>query len=312
MTESRFFRIEEIANGVYAAIVNDGTGALGNAGFVDLGNQTLVFDTFESIDAAAHLRKVAEQVTGKQISLVVNSHWHFDHVMGNQAFQDAAIVSTSATRDIMAERLPAFLDFAKAHPEHPEMLRSKRKDPMDDALCWELERDIGDVTHVSSRINEYVTTLPTLCFEHNLTIHGTARQVQLLCYGGGHSASDTVLYLPDDRVLFAGDLVSVGYHLAMKTGDPVKWLDIIQHLHNLDFDTVATGHGPIGNRNDVSESSLYIQTAIESVGQLISNGGTQDEAAAIPVPEQWREWRGRSVWTANMRFLYDKLTAGSR
>jgi len=88
---SSFFRLKPLAEGVYAAIVEDGTGALGNAGIVDLGDRTLVFDTFQTPEAAIDLKFAAESLTGKAVSIVINSHWHNDHVLGNQVFEQALI-----------------------------------------------------------------------------------------------------------------------------------------------------------------------------------------------------------------------------
>lgn len=98
-----FFELQEVADGVYAAIVVDGAGALGNAGFVNLGEETLVFDTFLSPQAAQVLRAEAERMTGNQIAYVVNSHFHGDHTYGNQVFADATILSTERTRELFLE-----------------------------------------------------------------------------------------------------------------------------------------------------------------------------------------------------------------
>src|SRR5262249_56517697 len=80
--------------------VTPGVGAMGNAAIVDLGERTLVFDTFLTTAAARELRETAERLTGRPASLVVNSHRHADHVMGNQVFvPDAVVISTANTRE---------------------------------------------------------------------------------------------------------------------------------------------------------------------------------------------------------------------
>jgi cyclase len=83
-------KIERVADGVFAAIAEEGGVAVGNAGFVDLGGETLVFDTHVSLTAARALRRAAEEHA--PVSDVVLSHWHPDHVYGAAAF-DARVVA---------------------------------------------------------------------------------------------------------------------------------------------------------------------------------------------------------------------------
>src|SRR3990172_6492741 len=83
---SQHFRLERLADGVYAAIASGSGAATCNAGIVDLGDRTLVFDPFLTPKAAHDLRVAAEQLTGRSVSIVINSHYHNDHIRGNQVF----------------------------------------------------------------------------------------------------------------------------------------------------------------------------------------------------------------------------------
>src|SRR5690348_3454952 len=103
---SRHFQLEQLADGVYAAISIDGTGSMSNAGIVDLGDTTLIFDTFATPQAAQDLRSAAEQLTGHAIRYVINSHKHGDHVWGNQVFsQHGCIIATDTTRTDMLKHV---------------------------------------------------------------------------------------------------------------------------------------------------------------------------------------------------------------
>ncbi|QQE77208.1 MBL fold metallo-hydrolase [Alicyclobacillus sp. SO9] len=104
---TKHFTVYLVADGVYAAIANQGTGAMANAGFVDTGESVVVFDSMNTQQAAAELRQVATVLTGKPISHLINSHWHGDHVRGNQAFRDVDIVASNQTRELMQEIHPA-------------------------------------------------------------------------------------------------------------------------------------------------------------------------------------------------------------
>src|SRR5689334_16492060 len=96
---SPYFHLEQLAEGVWAAIVARGTGAWGNAGIVALGERTLVFDTFLTSAAARDLRAAAEALTSQPVAYVVNSHYHMDHIHGNAVFDDATIIATEKTHE---------------------------------------------------------------------------------------------------------------------------------------------------------------------------------------------------------------------
>src|ERR1051326_2480722 len=93
---SKHFHLEALRDGVYAAIGIPGTGSGSNAGIIDLGDRTVVFDTFLTPQAGDDLRAAAERLTGRPVAAVINSHWHSDHIHGNQAFAlDTPIIATS-------------------------------------------------------------------------------------------------------------------------------------------------------------------------------------------------------------------------
>ena len=116
-------RIEQLAAGVFASIAEEGDVAVGNAGFVDLGGETLVFDTHVSLTAGRALREAAEEHA--PTNTVVLSHWHGDHVYGAGAF-DAHVVATRRTSDLMRERTEARLAEMKATPLVHELGRLDR------------------------------------------------------------------------------------------------------------------------------------------------------------------------------------------
>ncbi len=106
-TKSKHFQIERLTNGVYAAIASEQGYASCNAGIVDIGDRTIIFDTFLTPEAARDLLKIAERLTSNRITHVINSHEHNDHIRGNQVFSsDIDIVSTAVTREAIARNEP--------------------------------------------------------------------------------------------------------------------------------------------------------------------------------------------------------------
>ncbi len=92
---SKHFVLHSLDEGISAAIAEDGGSAISNAGLIDLGGQILVFDTFLTPQAATDLRRSATEL-GRVPQIVINSHYHNDHIWGNQVFaSDAQIVSST-------------------------------------------------------------------------------------------------------------------------------------------------------------------------------------------------------------------------
>src|SRR5512133_2154769 len=102
LSPSPHFQLHQLADGVYAALALDSGAAISNAGIVDLGDRTLVYDTFLTPKAATDLRLAAETLTGRIISYAINSHWHNEHIGGNPVFApETEILCTRATRRLM-------------------------------------------------------------------------------------------------------------------------------------------------------------------------------------------------------------------
>ncbi|MGP4080890.1 MBL fold metallo-hydrolase [Pseudalkalibacillus sp. R45] len=104
--ENKHFTLQKIKDGVFAALAKQGGGAVANAGIIDLGDQTIIFDTFNTQQAAEELKTAAQDLTLSPITCVINSHWHGDHIRGNQVFEGIKIISSESTYSKMKELHP--------------------------------------------------------------------------------------------------------------------------------------------------------------------------------------------------------------
>lgn len=99
---SKHFRLQQLTKSTYAAIAEDGGSAICNAGIIDLGGQIVVFDTFLTPQAAMDLQLMTEELFGRKPQIVVNSHYHNDHIWGNQVFiPGSQIISSVRTRELI-------------------------------------------------------------------------------------------------------------------------------------------------------------------------------------------------------------------
>lgn len=300
---SPYFRLEELAPGVYAAIVVPGTGAWGNAGIVDLGDRTLVFDTFYTPSAAEELKRVAGALTGRTVSLVVSSHYHADHTLGNGVFGQATVIATRRTRELMAERNSRFLETARAHPEYPDQVARQLGEITDPALRKEKEAELGELRALVKDLPGLTLRLPDVAFDGKLVLHGSRRSVEVLHLGGGHTPSDSVLLLPEERIVFAGDLFQNQFQVMLRHGDPEEWVRRVGELLDLEADTYVPGHGLVGGKAQVAMVAEYIADLQQIASELARTGGRAEEAS---VPGAYAQWEIPSLFEANLQFLCER------
>ncbi|AZB41801.1 MBL fold metallo-hydrolase [Bacillus sp. FJAT-42376] len=310
--ENHYFTCEEVRPGVYAAIVKEGMGALGNAGFVNLGEATLVFDTFALPQAAAELRATAESLTGNPVKYAVNSHFHGDHTNGNQLFRDSVIISTPKTREKMAE---TFAEMSRAERKSALILSLQKTEEQlakteSDQLRRSLEIQRSDQRRLWEAIDLLEQTLPTLLIEDKLVLECSRRRVELHHFGCGHTCSDLLMYVPEEKILFAGDLVLADHHAWMGHGRPEEWLTILDRLAPFEIDTVIPGHGPAGKREQIDKMKTYLNDMMSVVSDNKRKGLTADEILCRPIPLKHAHLNSAHMYERNVRFLYDYVEQG--
>jgi cyclase len=308
LPQSRYFTLERIGDGAYAAIAIAGQGAMGNAGVVDLGGATLVFDTMLSLAAARDLRSAAEQLTEQRVRYAINSHHHIDHTQGNQIFDDATIIGTSRIADLITQATDPLLEQMRERGMALDaQARSEAAAVSDPAIRKDLLEQDDDYLALLREAHESRSRLPDVRFESRLTLHGATRHAELITWGGGHTPSDVVLYLPQARVLYSGDLISHQTHPSISMGDPVEWLRILGEMEQFDFETLAPGHGGVTNRAAIAAERSYLETVLELARAALAAGKSADEAAATPIPSAYHDWGFPSGFQHTMRAVYTFL-----
>ena len=310
LPESKHFQIERLADGVYVAVASEQGYASCNAGVIDIGDRTIIFDTFISPEAARDLLKVAEQLTSHKVTHVVNSHEHNDHIRGNQVFgSDVDIMSTVDTREAIARNEPEEIKSEKETIlKEIADAQSKLDAEKDPKRRRELASLISFMQGVSKSHSELKTRLPNTTFEHRLTIHGTMRTVELLPLAG-HTASDVVLYLPEEKIAFMGDLLFVNIHPYLASGSPEQWKQSLAKVERLGVQIAVPGHGPVGRSTDLSVMLQYIQSLESIVVNMIRSGKPMEQASLEPVPSSFDTWLCYdNFFVTNLQFLYKLAT----
>jgi glyoxylase-like metal-dependent hydrolase (beta-lactamase superfamily II) len=305
--QSEHFTFHQLADGVWAAIATS-TGLAGsNSGIIDTGDQTVVFDTTLSPASAIELRRMAEHLTGREVTCVLNSHLDRDHVFGNVVFSPRTVIySTTRTREMMAEQTPRdILEFKKKWTElHEEWIEGART-ATDKAEKLDFEEGVTFAGRIINTFPQLEARLPDRVFDNQLEFRGTKRTIKFITYGGGHTDSDAILHVPTDRIIFTGDLLVVKNHPALFKGHPRKWLEILVKLKELDPVYLIPGHGEPGTQGEITLTERYIRETLHMAEQNWQEGGTGESAAALRPPVFTEGWENGDIFGTNMKFLHE-------
>jgi cyclase len=309
LPDSKHFRLQQLADGVYAAIHVDGGAAIGNAGIVDLGDRTLVYDTLFTPQAGEDLRTAAEALFGRPVDAVINSHWHNDHIWGNQAFSaDTDIVSTEETRRlIIATRghgaYDAFMADAEANLEatRAQFRATEEEGQRRQLALWiDYHRSVVEIKPILQ------VRPPNLTFTERMAFHGTDRSAELITFVGGHTESDAVLFLPQEGIAFMSDLLFIGHQPYLGGGDPDRLRHILKEVSDLAPGLLVPGHGPVGTAESLKVMSQYVSTLDGLARKMVEDGEAEETIDAMAIPEPFEDWLFAAFFPVNMHFLYQR------
>ena len=243
----RAFTFNKIAEGVYHAVGTGNIVVMSNATIVEGDNDVLVVDSHVSPGGAWALREELKTITSKPIRYVVNSHFHFDHSHGNQIYGPGVeiIGHEFARQQMVAGKSmdsPAREFFVGGVPNAIAALEKRLASATDDKMKADIERQLAIQRNHLEGTNAVVPTPPTITLTLTMTLHRGAREIRLLHLGRAHTAGDVIVYLPKERIIATGDLL---VEATSYMGDAffTEWIDTIEALKKVHFDTVLPGHG---------------------------------------------------------------------
>ena len=303
------FTIQKLADGIYAAIAKNGGHAICNAGIIDLGDATLIFDPFMSVQAATDLKLAADQLTHHPVKYVINSHYHNDHIGGNQVFEGASIISTYRTRDLIAENQPAEIEWGKTTA--PDRLKKYTDADVSKLSGHVLEEHIMwkgyyETYIISNGVLKVV--LPNITMDDELNLYGSKRHVQLISNGAGHTESDLFLYLPEEQIVFAGDLLFIQNQPWIGDGDTEKWESTLTKISSLAVKSIVPGHGPVGTLSDIEKMEDYFHNVQETAQEYFNKGISPEEAEVVNSPAPYDTWYLSMFYKPNVVAAYKRLS----
>jgi cyclase len=246
--------VTKLADGVYAiehTTVPHGMRS-GNTTVIIGERQVLVVDTCYQQSAAREDIAQIRQWTDKPVAFVLNTHFHNDHNLGNRAYMNAfpalTIIAHVETKKSMDMYGPGSLGRELKSISRLQKMLETGKDPAGTALTEEdrtlLKSIIATREPDIDELKQVQFQSATLTFDHDFSIDLGNREIQIKFLGLGNTAGDAVVYLPKEKIVVAGDLVT--YPLpSIFDGYPSEWVETMEKLAALDANSIVPGHGPV-------------------------------------------------------------------
>ncbi len=213
-----------------------------NAAFVTTNRGAVIIDTMRQPSDGELLFAHVRARTAKPIRMVINTHFHADHVFGNAAFPTAPIVATDTTRKLMEQQLEG---------------------------AWE------DIT-----ANRLQLRLPEITFTGCLALHFDEKSL-FLRQLDGHAPGTLVVHIPQRSTLFTSDLVFAGRFPFMGDANIEEWIEALRYLETLDPEHVIPGHGKPGGPDVLSRQREWLEDFLGHSTDLLARGLDVPQALQI-------------------------------
>ncbi len=245
-----------------------------NSGVIVTSDGVVVLDALASDAVARTAREAITRATGQPVRVLVSGTHHNQYSKGNTAYADAIRIGHENYR----------MDLLA--------LMQREKIPAD----------------------EQQARLPALTFRDRLTLHLGGKDIQILHVGRAHTRGDSIIFVPEDRIVYLSELLFVNQFLFINDGYGLDWLKALDVVEALEADIVIAGHGPIPadpreTRQDLRRFRQMLVEVRDGVQKEIARGATEDQAVATLRWPQYEKLQGYDAQRETaVRRLYRQLT----
>jgi cyclase len=268
----------EVADGVYAYVQEGGGLCVSNAGLIVGPDRCIAIDSLFSPSMTLAFRDAIRRVTGKPVRLLINTHHHVDHTLGNALFPEAQVLSHSNAKREQRRVGASVLELLR--PRLPELVAEADGAPL---------------------------RLPEMTFIGSARFLLGERAIELLHFGPAHTIGDTLIVLPAERLLFAGD---VAFHYVTPLGLEGHiggWRGVCDKIDGLEIDTIVPGHGPVGGKPELREMRGYLDTIWEQGRAAFDAGRLTSEATKTIDLGEYASWAEPERLAFNVGRLYQEF-----
>jgi cyclase len=194
------------------------------------------------------------------IQFLISTDYHGDHVTGAAFVENATFIAPQLVYD--------------------QILRTKGRDSFSKKIFTETLRDQGHSDEAAT-IEAAVVPLPQICFDDSLYLHLTPLTFEIRRFGG-HTPACSLVYIPEENVVFAGDIVIESPCPGMRDANVGDWLRALDWIQGLPIEKIVPGHGNIGGKEILVKLGNYLTDIRENMTRLVKNGLEKHEAVADP------------------------------
>lgn len=306
--------LDAVGDGVWAYTQLPGSWGWSNAGLVTDGDESLLVDTLFDAKTTASMLEAMRKASraAERIRTVVNTHGNGDHCYGNALVAEAEIVGTRGCVEDLAEAPPsrnALLIGAGRLGLGLGFLGRGVAGALSAVGLPHVER-LLDAASLAVPLFEAFdfplasAVLPNRTFADRCTLTVGEKRVELFEAGPAHTRGDAYVYLPDDRVVFTGDLVFKNAHPIAWQGPVSRWIAACRAIADLDVETVVPGHGPVTDKSGLEETIDYFEHLTSEARKRYDEGVPVDEAARDIAVDAFRGWLDAERVYVNVRTLY--------
>jgi glyoxylase-like metal-dependent hydrolase (beta-lactamase superfamily II) len=293
---------ERLADGVYALVPQPRFDDLDGNSLVVVGKEAmLVVDTGGSLETGRLLVAQIRKLSPLPVRYVVNTHWHYDHVLGN-----AAVLETWPSAQVVAHEETARIGATWAQYYSARTLSTfdaTRKRIANDATTgrtsegralssYELtvaKAQHANIDRLERKLRESTYVLPTTTFRDQLRLDLGGRTVDVLNFGRGNTPGDAVIHVRDAGIVAAGDLlvhpVPYGFN-----SFPASWIGVMHSLTALPAaTTIVPGHGPVQkDRRYITTVTELLTDLVRQVRACVAKNLSLDETRKTVDLSRWR------------------------
>lgn len=201
-----------------------------NAGIIIGKDFVVAVDSLISAREAQKFIKDIKKISKKPVKFLINTHYHFDHVLGNSEFArlGAVIIAHENDQENMQKSGEGMLQYAKQIGLSDQDLRGTK-------LAY-----------------------PSLTFRDRITLYSGNNKIEILFIGPSHTTGSVLVYVPQEKVLFTGDILFTDYHPFLGEANIESWIKVLDYIMAMDVEKIIPGHGPVSSKKDVADLKSYL------------------------------------------------------
>lgn len=274
-------RFMEVRNGIW---LTQTTAQVFNSNALAIVNDedAILVDSHVTPSKARDLIASIPAITDKPVTTLINSHFHWDHAHGNQEFGDIPIIGHEYTRMKMATAPldePTYVTGITGNAATLERLAEQIEAAENDEERAGLEAYRDMFAAHAADFDEIAPLPPDVTMNDRMTLFRGSREIRIMFVGRAHTGGDTVIYFPQDKLVFTGDMLFGGPSF-MGDGYVDEWAETLENLKALDFDIVVPGHGPpLTDLSAIEKSQEYYRVLWERTAEKHAAGVPAEEVS---------------------------------